>query len=88
MRAQGDPEELVRFANALQHYLDTLQQETQRLNGAFSQLGDTWKDQKRAAFENQYRKLQGSIHAFHEQASQEVPYLRQLAARLQDYLRT
>jgi len=88
MNVHGDPEELIRFANALQHYIDTLQQETQRLNGAFSKLGDSWKDQKRVEFEDQYRKLQGTINAFQEQARPQVPHLRTMAARLQDYLHT
>ena len=85
-QAHGNPEELRIFANTLQHYLDTVEEETGRLDGAFNQLGDTWQDQKRSEFEEVYQQLRGALNAFHEQATEQIPYLHQLAADLETYL--
>lgn len=41
-QAIGDPEELERFAYALQQFTDSLNDAVGNLNGAFSSLGDTW----------------------------------------------
>ena len=85
-QAHGNPEELRIFAGALQHYLDTIIEETGRLDGAFNQLGDTWDDQKRREFEDVYQQLRGALNAFHEQATEQIPYLNQLATDLETYL--
>lgn len=85
-QAHGNPEELRLFASALQHYLDTLEEETGRLDGAFNQLGDTWDDQKRREFEDVYQQLRGALNAFQEQSKEQIPYLQQLAADLETYL--
>ena len=68
-QAHGNPEELRLFANALEHYLNTVEEETGQLDGAFSQLGDTWDDQKRREFEEVYQQLRGALNNFHEQAT-------------------
>ena len=68
-QAHGNPEELRLFAGALEHYLDTLEEETGRLDGAFNQLGDTWDDQKRREFEEVYQQLRGALNAFQERRS-------------------
>jgi len=85
-QAHGNPEELRMFADSLQHYLDTVQDETARLDGAFNQLGDTWDDQKRREFEDVYQQLRGALNSFHEQATEQIPHLLQLAADLETYL--
>ena len=85
-QAHGNPEELRIFASALEHYLNILQEETGRLDGAFNQLGDTWKDQKRQEFEEVYQQLRGALNAFHEQAQNQIPHLQQLATDLETYL--
>lgn len=38
-QAIGDPEEIRSFSNTLEHYLNTVEEETGRLNSAFEQLG-------------------------------------------------
>ncbi len=87
-QAIGDPEELERFAHALQHFIDTLQDAVSGLNGAFEHLGDTWRDEKRAAFEEEYNALVQQLRQFDANASEQIPYLIGLAARLQDYLQS
>lgn len=85
-QAHGNTEELRVFAGTLQHYLDIMQEETGRLDGAFNQLGDTWDDQKRREFEEVYQQLRDALNIFQNQASEQIPYLQQLATDLETYL--
>jgi len=87
-QAVGDPEELERFAYALQRFVDSLDGAVGNLNGAFVALGDTWQDEKRARFEDDYNALLQQLQQFNTNASEQVPYLAALAARLRDYLQS
>ena len=87
-RAVGDPDELERFAHALQQFVDSLGDATANLNGAFAALGDTWQDEKRAQFEEEYQMLIQQLRQFDANASEQIPYLIALAARLRDYLQS
>lgn len=81
----GDPEELMKFANMLAQYISTLETETGNLAGGFADLGDTWQDEKKAAFEEQFTALMTQIDAFKASCEEQVPYLQRLAAVLNDY---
>lgn len=85
-QAIGDPEELERFAHSLQQFIDSLNDAVSNLNSAFAALGDTWQDEKRARFEEDYSTLVQQLQQFDANASEQVPYLMALAARLRDYL--
>lgn len=85
-QAIASPEELANFANALEQYLNNLEQETGRLTMGFNQLGESWRDQKRTSFEEQYYSLLNALAAFKENASEQIPYLRIMAEDLRTYL--
>ena len=87
-QAIGDPEELERFARSLQQFIDTLNDAMGNLDGAFASLGDTWQDEKRALFEENYNALVQQLHHFNTNAAEQVPYLAALASRLRDYLQS
>lgn len=87
-QAVGDPEELERFAYALQRFVDSLDDAVGNLDGAFVALGDTWQDEKRARFEDDYNALLQQLQQFNTNASEQVPYLAALASRLRDYLQS
>ena len=87
-QAIGDPEELERFAYSLQQFVDSLNDAVGNLNDAFASLGDTWQDEKRARFEEDYNALVQQLQHFNDNASEQVPYLAALAARLRDYLQS
>ena len=87
-QAIGDPEELERFAHSLQHFIDSLNDAVRNLNGAFASLGDTWQDEKRARFEDDYNALVQQLHQFNTNAAEQVPYLAALSSRLRDYLQS
>lgn len=85
-QAIGDPEELERFARSLQQFIDSLNDAVGNLNGAFASLGDTWQDDKRARFEEDYNALVQQLHQFNTNAAEQVLYVAALASRLRDYL--
>jgi len=87
-QAIGDPEELERFAHSLQQFIDSLDEAVGNLNGAFASLGDSWQDEKRAQFEEEYIALVQQLHQFNVNAVDQVPYLTSLASRLRDYLQS
>jgi uncharacterized protein YukE len=87
-QAIGDPDELERFAHSLQQFLDSLNDAVGNLNGAFASLGETWQDEKRAQFEEEYNALVQQLMVFDSNASEQIPYLHALAARLRDYLQS
>ena len=87
-QAVGDPDELERFAQALSHFIDTLNEAVSGLNQEFSALGDTWQDEKRAQFEEEHSQLLQQISVFQSSAAEQVHYLLALASRLRDYLRS
>ena len=87
-QAIGDPEELERFAYSLQLFIDSLNDAVGNLNGAFASLGDTWQDEKRMQFEEDYNALVEQLHQFSANATEQVPHLAALASRLRDYLQS
>ncbi len=87
-QAIGDPEELERFAHSLQQFIDSLNDATGSLSNAFAALGDTWQDEKRAQFEEEYNVLVQQLRQFDSNTSEQIPYLLALAARLRDYLQS
>ena len=87
-QAVGDPDELERFAHSLRQFVDSLNDSVGNLNGAFASLGDTWQDEKRALFEEEYNALVQQLRQFDSNASEQIPYLTALAVRLRDYLHT
>ena len=87
-QASADPDELERFAHSLQQFVDSINDALGNLNGAFASLGDTWQDEKRAKFEEEYNLLAQQLRQFDSNVSEQIPYLAALAARLREYLQT
>ena len=87
-QAIGDPDELERFAHSLKHFSNSINESVASLNSAFASLGETWQDEKRARFEEDYNALVQQLHQFNASAEEQVPYLASLAARLRDYLQS
>ena len=85
--AIANPEEIIEFSNVLEHYLNTVDEETGRLNSAFQQLSESWQDQQRASFEETYNQLLSALSAFKENATQQIPHLRTMADDLNTYLK-
>lgn len=84
--AIGNPEDIINFSNELESYLNTIDEETGRLNSAFQQLGETWRDQQRQSFEETYQQLLDALSSFKDNASEQIPHLRTMAEDLKTYL--
>lgn len=80
-----DPEELRRFAAALEQYVENVETETSGISTKFNILGETWKDYKHEQFANDFSELQAQISAFKNKAEEYAPYLYSLAASLDPY---
>ena len=87
-QAIGDPEELERFAQSLLQFTETMDQAVNGLSGSFAVLGDTWQDEKRAKFEEDFNLLVKQMGQFRSNTSEMIPYLGLLANRLRDYLQS
>jgi len=87
-QAIGDPDELDRFAQSLTQFIETQKEAVNSLNNSFGALGDTWHDEKRASFEEEYKALLQHISQFETTAGEQVPYLHALSSRLRDYLQS
>jgi len=81
----ADPDEMERFAHSLQHFIDSLNDAVGNLNGAFASLGDTWQDEKRARFEEDYSALVQQLQQFNVNGEEQVLYLIQRASHLRGY---
>lgn len=81
----NDPEELRDFANALQNYIDTLDEETGKIHGQYTQLADFWQDGKFSQFQEEFESLLSKMKSFEETAKEQLPRLHKMADFLEDY---
>lgn len=82
-----DPEELFAFASLLEQYLKDVEEKTGMLSCSFERLGETWRDEKRASFEETYHQLLSALSVFRQNSAEQIPYLRMLAEKIKDYQR-
>ena len=80
-----NPEELARFALNLREFTEHLRQNMHRLNGQFSQLRETWRDQEQQKFAQEYMDMMKSIERFLNTSDQHIPFLLRKAERAREY---
>lgn len=85
-RAHVNPDELQSFRNTLSNYLETIQSETETLESAFANLGETWDDEKYAEFEEIFQDLKRVINNFVERGEEEIPRLKQMEEDIRSFL--
>jgi uncharacterized protein YukE len=85
-QAIADPEALERFAHELKQFNDDLRDRMSRLQGQFSRLGDTWRDQEHQKFAQEFEQTVRVLHRFMRTADQHIPFLLRKAQRIRDYL--
>jgi WXG100 family type VII secretion target len=85
-QAVADPEEIERFAKNLKQFNEELESLTQRLNGQFSQLSSSWRDQEFQKFEQQFTQTMRTIHSFVRISNEQIPSLHKKAGALRQYL--
>jgi uncharacterized protein YukE len=85
-RAIVDPAELRKFAQNLRHFNNELGHQLAVLQGQFSGLGDTWRDQEHERFAQQFAETVLVLSRFMEASQQQIPYLIRKAERIEEYL--
>lgn len=86
-KAVADPEELRRFAQLLKAFNANMAQAMQQLQGNAVALGQTWRDQEHAKFQQEFEQTMRQLQRFIETSEEQVPVLMRKAERLEAYLR-
>lgn len=66
MGAHIDPDELNRFTNRLEEYIQNVNDETDAFKRALSDVNETWNDEKYNEFEEVFTELERVVRAFTE----------------------
>lgn len=82
---RNDFEQMRLFTERLNQYLDEINQANSNLDSAFNELGESWDDHKRKEFEEVYSDLRDMINRFRENAEEQIPYLHDMADKLEEY---
>ena len=85
MNVAANPDEIIRFANQLQNYIDHLQEETASISSAYNQVGNEWSDGKYAELGEALDAMRSQMQAFYEKAQEQIPHLHNMAERLYEY---
>ena len=85
-QAIASPEDLEKFAHELKQFNSQLTQSMTRLQGQFTRVGDTWRDQEHQRYAQEFEQTMRILHQFSQSAEQQSPFLLKKAARLRDYL--
>ncbi|WP_104748160.1 WXG100 family type VII secretion target [Helicobacter cetorum] len=88
MDVHVNADELEKFVGEVKGFLETQQNATSRLKGAFNRLGNSWQDSKRKEFENNFSNLLNALARFNELAQGDINHLRKLIAIQREYERT
>jgi uncharacterized protein YukE len=85
-RAIVDPAELRRFAHNLKHFSNEVQHHMASIQGQFSSLGDTWRDQEHEKFAQEFSQTMLVLGSFLATAQNHIPFLLRKAERIEEYL--
>jgi uncharacterized protein YukE len=85
-QAVVNPEELERFAQNLAQFNAQMRDSMSSLQGQFSALGDTWRDQEQVKFAQEFQQTMRVLHQFIRVADDHIPFLRRKAQKARDYL--
>jgi uncharacterized protein YukE len=85
-QAVVDPAELRRFAQALRHFNNELQNRMSVIHGQLSGLSQTWRDKEQEKFTEEFEQTLIVINRFIEASGQYVPFLLRKAERVEEYL--
>lgn len=86
-KAVADPEEIRRFAQLLKRFSTGLTQQMTQVNAQMASLGQTWRDQEHAKFQNEFETTLRQLARFNEAVDEQIPFLLRKADRLEEYLR-
>jgi len=85
-QAIANPEDLERFTHNLKAFNAQLHDSMSRLQGQFTRLGETWRDQEHQKFAQEFEQTMRVLHHFMNSSNQQIPFLLRKAQRLREYL--
>ncbi len=85
-KAIMDPQEVRKFAEELNRFNLDMQGRMAALQARFKALGDTWQDQERDKFAEDFEQITKVLRKFIETSGRFAPYLLRKAQRIEDYL--
>jgi uncharacterized protein YukE len=86
LQAIANPEDLERFTHDLKQFNAQLRDSMARLQGQFTRLGETWRDQEHQKFAQEFEQTMRVLHQFMRSSDQQIPFLLRKAQRLREYL--
>lgn len=86
LQAIANPEDLERFARDLKYFNEQLRDSIGRLQGQFTNLGETWRDQEHLKFAQEFEQTVRVLNRYMQTADQQIPFLQRKAQRLREYL--
>jgi len=81
-----NPDELDRFAKELQQFIQQAEQLNKQLQGSFSRVSGSWKDEQNRRFAEELMATSRNLTRFVETASQHLPKLRKQVDAARAYL--
>ncbi|QQW92439.1 hypothetical protein HG561_04865 [Helicobacter pylori] len=88
MHVHVNADELEKFVREIKSFLDTQQNATSRLRGAFNHVKSSWQDNKCKEFENNFSDLVNRLLRFNELAQGDINHLKKLIDVQREYERT
>lgn len=82
-----NPEEIDSFVSELYRYLEDIDNSTASINMAFANLANSWQDEKRVEFEEEFNELLNFLHHFKESTQEKIAHLQRLSEAAKEYER-
>ncbi len=82
----ANPEELRRFAHALNKFNEGLTESLNALNTQLNNLSATWRDQENMKFTEEFASNMKLCARFVESNNEYIPFLMRKAQRIDEYL--
>ncbi|GAA8881672.1 hypothetical protein VN0909_08200 [Helicobacter pylori] len=79
---------MEKFAHEIKSFLETQQNATSRLRGAFNRVKSSWQDNKCKEFENNFSDFLSRLSRFDDLAQGDINHLKKLIAVQREYERT
>jgi len=86
-QVSANPEEMRRFAKALDEIAEVLRQKRMKTSRSFENLHHTWRDAKYAQFEKTFSSTLQDLDGFLKSAQKYSEFLRTKAAKLDRYMK-
>ncbi|NWJ47152.1 MAG: WXG100 family type VII secretion target [Chloroflexi bacterium] len=82
----ANPEDIERFVQQLKNFTEQMRSGVSNMNGQFSRLGETWRDQEHSKYAQEFEQTMRVLQQFIRSSEQQAPFLMRKAQRLREFL--